>query len=559
VRLHAVSSTLDPASLSPGQDLVLGVDPAHGTALAPGVLAHDHLSVGERFRVDELALQALARWRARHDESLTIDELCLPFVWHYALYQVINPCLVSTLGLHAALQTYSPSALELMDDDPGTEHIAIAAASAAGVPVVRGRRRRAPPARGGRRRRPRPAAVAARCLTFAGAPTCLRRDSSLFLSYWPLMPLLDRALARRAWRPAIALQRRPSGPARSLRAGWQGGWLGLPSPFAIVRAAQSVALRVREHEAPAIEVAGVAAGPAIHAAALGVARRRAGADLAAGELTRRAFATRRVRRLVGTYDLDPYARLVVSQARNAGVRTFCLAHGAYLLPQPISDLELADEVAIWSPAIAPPIEDRSRPIHTVGYPLPYPCRPARRFPRGRPARVALVAQTSTPGTATVDGRIVMRHYEGALAAIVERLPDATVILRPHPSQGAAPIAALRARFPALRLAADGAGAIHAFLAAGDVCIGGMSAATLEAALVGTPVIVLNLTGFDWRWPLGGDTRVPVARSVSELAEWLAQLRSRGTLPGREDLLQALGANGGDPTQRLLDAIEGQGR
>jgi hypothetical protein len=558
VRLHAASSSLDPVSLSPGEDLVLAVDPAHGTALAPGVLAHDHLSVAERFRIDELALRALERWRALHDEPLTIRGICLPFVWHYALYQAINPCLVSILGLRAALQSHRPSSLELMDADPVTEHIAYVAASASAIPLVRVRRRRAraasPPSH---RRRLR--SVAAGCLTRVGAPTVLRQESTLFLSYWPLMPVLDRMLDRPGCRPAIALHSRPSGPARTLRAGWQGGWLGLASPPAIAQAARSVAPRLREDDAPAIEVDGVAAGPAIHAAALHVARRRAAADVAAGDLARRAFAAGRVRQLIGTYDLDPYARLVVSQARDAGVKTFCLAHGAYLLPQPISDLELADEVAIWSPAIAPPIRNRSRPIHVVGYPLPHRRRPARRFPRGRAARVALVAQTATPGTATVDGRIVMQHYEGALTAIAANLPDATVVLRPHPSQPAAPLAALGGRFPGLRLAADGSSTIHAYLAASDICIGGTSAATLEAALMGTPVIVLNLTGFEWRWPLGGDTGVPVARSVAELADWLERLRGQSTLPGREELLEALGANGSDPAQRLIEAIESPGR
>ena len=63
-----------------------------------------------------------------------------------------------------------------------------------------------------------------------------------------------------------------------------------------------------------------------------------------------------------------------------------------------------------------------------------------------------------------------------------------------------------------------------------------------------------MTGFDWPWPLGGDTAVPVANSESQLADVLKSWRGGAVLPGREDLLDGLGADNGDATARLLAMI-----
>ena len=95
----------------------------------------------------------------------------------------------------------------------------------------------------------------------------------------------------------------------------------------------------------------------------------------------------------------------------------------------------------------------------------------------------------------------------------------------------------------------------ALLESCDVCVGTTSTATLQAALVGTPVIALNLTGFDWPWPLGGETAVPVARDEEDLAAALERWASGERLPGRDDLLGALGAGHGDEgVERLLSAV-----
>jgi hypothetical protein len=562
MNVHTTSRGLDPARLTAGTDLVLAVHPPHGIELPSGVLAHDHLTVSERFRVDALALQALARWRAHHGDALTLSGVDLAEIWAFELYETVNECLVPALGLRAAIELHRPHSLRLMDSDPLTELATVAAGEAAGVPVVAVPHRPAPVSRPwvpsvpvGRRARRAGVLGAFRW----GVPSHLKSGSTLFLSYWPLMPLLDRMLADARWRPALALERRPTNPARSLAAAAQGGWLGVPSRAAVARAGERAARALRElTRPPRLDVDGLPAGGAIHHALLRLAHRRAGHDLAALAVARDGLAGGRVRGVIGNNDLEPYARLVLFAARDAGVRTFCLAHGACLLAQPMADLEVADEVALWAPAIAPPISNRKRPLHVVGYPLPHERPATRRFTARRPPRVVLLAQSGTPSTATVDGRIVMRHYFEGVAGIAQSLPGATVVLRPHPSQGRLPLVSLSAHFPSVRLEVDSSSELGACLAAGDVCVGGTSTATLQAAVFGTPVVVLNITGFAWRWPLGADTAVPVAHSGVELAECLERWRREGTLPGGDELLEALGADGGDATARLIAALEGHG-
>ncbi len=65
------------------------------------------------------------------------------------------------------------------------------------------------------------------------------------------------------------------------------------------------------------------------------------------------------------------------------------------------------------------------------------------------------------------------------------------------------------------------------------------------------MIALNLSGYDWCWPLGGRTEVPIARSADQLADYLRLWIQEGSLPGREQLLDALGVDEHDPVGHLL--------
>ena len=92
--------------------------------------------------------------------------------------------------------------------------------------------------------------------------------------------------------------------------------------------------------------------------------------------------------------------------------------------------------------------------------------------------------------------------------------------------------------------------IDELLRSTDLCIGSLSTATLQAALAGAAVAVLNVSGFDWRWPLGGQTPVPVACDAEQLAEVLRTWRRDGSLPGNAVLLEALGTDRPGTVERL---------
>jgi hypothetical protein len=393
-----------------------------------------------------------------------------------------------------------------------------------------------------------------------GIPTRLRPGCVLFVSYWPLLALLDRMLADPGRRPAVLSQRLPADPRRSARAAMRGGWVGSAGPIERRRARRAATAALRRASAataPQLRAFGLDLGEAARAEVLAIARERATGDLAMAATLRRAFAGARPAAVLSAWDVEPLARLVTVAAQAAGIRTIALAHGAFLLPQTLVDLDLCDEVLLWSEAVAPPITDRDRPIHVVGYPEPRAAAPPTRpAPPDRAPRVLVLAQPTLPGMGLTSPRIAMRHYATAVDALLAWRPETRIVLRPHPSAGLDAEHALIARHPGTHLQIDRASTILDALAACDLCIGTITTATLQAALVGTPVVALNSMGFEWAWPLGGETTVPVACDRDELTACLERY-DRAPLPGRDDLLAALGADpaGDDPTGRMLTILD----
>jgi hypothetical protein len=364
-------------------------------------------------------------------------------------------------------------------------------------------------------------------------------------------------LADGSWRPAIPVQSRPPGPRRFFCAVRRGGWVGAPGPLRRRRAgriAARAAARVAGGQVPDVDVLGMPLGASLHAAAVAVIRHRAARDLANAAVLRRALGTGRIAQVIAPNDVEADTRLAVRLAQEASVRTVCVCHGAYVLPQPVSDLEVCDEVALWTRAVAPPITNWNRPIHFVGYPLPHSRVPTRR-PRDRERpRIMVPSQSWLRSTAMMDTRIVMRQYVMALEAIARRLPHARVVLRPHPAHDLSPVRYVTERFAGLDLSVDITSDIMDLVSGVDLVIGSASTATFQAALAGTPVIMLATAAFEWNWPLGGDASVPVARSADDLVESLDRWAREGTVPGADDLLAAIGADGGDGTDRLLRVL-----
>jgi hypothetical protein len=560
VRVRTSSLGLDPDALVPGRDLVLDIDIGHGALLPEGVFAHDLLDVEERRHIDELTVRSLNQWRERFDARMTVDGVCWPWVWEWQLHLSLFPLAHRALALRRALELHRPAELELADSDPATRALAEAVALPLGVPVRAAHGAQPPPAdvtpapRPALHRRARRRALAA--AKRLGAPSLLRRGSVVFHSYWPLEPLLDAMLAKPEWRPAVCLEKLPTGARRWLRAAAQGGWVGLPTARDLAKArAQARGLAGQVPDCT-IDVDGIDLSAPFRGVLGEVIETRAH-ELADVPMLRRAFRRRRPRWVLGAYDSAPHARIVISLAKEAGIPTLGVSHGAYFVPQTLTDLDICDEAALWTPEVAPRMERLDRPIHQVGYPLPHD-PPPRERPSAAPAapRVLILGQYAVPHTAMLDKRLTARSWETAVEAVAERLSGARAVLRPHPFERFATGSPLAERFPGRELSVDRSTPIMELLEEADLIIGGTSTATVQAALTGTPAIALNLSGFDWPWPLGGHTSVPVARSREELDAVLGRFAESGYLPGQDDMLAALGADGGDAVAKLLEILEG---
>ena len=115
------------------------------------------------------------------------------------------------------------------------------------------------------------------------------------------------------------------------------------------------------------------------------------------------------------------------------------------------------------------------------------------------------------------------------------------MIRPHPSDRHAD-AYLRGP-EGLRTELDTTTPIEELLTKVDLCIGSMSTATLQAGVLGVPVVHLEVAGYRRPWPLDGSV-VPTAGDADELAEAVRRVLADPEVSGRSELREALGVRPG---------------
>ena len=440
IRVWSTSAGLDPGDLVAGRDLVLDLDPRHGVDLARGIYVMDALPAAERFEVDHLAAQALDRWRADIDSELTLDAVPWAWIWELDLFEIVNPAVAAAYALRAALRDLGASTAEVMDVDPRGELLVRAVGRDLGIEVLR-----APgavslrPTPGPQHRLPlwrRLRRLAFNSAAHLGTPTLLRRDSLLIRSYWPLTDVVDRLIDRPDARPALSLQNRPSGAWRQLRTALKGGWLGSPTPLDRRRAARLLpAARAAIDAGPGLVADGLQLGAVVRPDFRALAERRLTADAALARSVRRGLRRRPPARLLGRSDAEPSERLVGMLAREAGIPSLLIAHGAYLLPSELRDLEHCEEAIVWSRAVAPTMTWREGRVHVVGYPLTHSPPPVRSPAPPTSPVVAVLGQLGVETTCTIDKRVTAESYTTAIEAVLARFPDGKVVLRPAPGRG----------------------------------------------------------------------------------------------------------------------------
>jgi hypothetical protein len=98
-----------------------------------------------------------------------------------------------------------------------------------------------------------------------------------------------------------------------------------------------------------------------------------------------------------------------------------------------------------------------------------------------------------------------------------------VVIRPHPSDDRSDryLEALGDPGGDLRLTIDRTTPIEDLLRSGDLCVGALSTATLQSAVLGMPTVFLDVSGTFRPWPFDGSgAALPVARDDHELAALL---------------------------------------
>jgi len=149
----------------------------------------------------------------------------------------------------------------------------------------------------------------------------------------------------------------------------------------------------------------------------------------------------------------------------------------------------------------------------------------------------------------------MSHVSTALSALKEARPGTTVTIRPHPAEHEPEIFEhLASAHPELEVYVDATSAIADLIAASDLCVAGVSTAALEAGAAGVPVIALNVTGRPARPPFDGSAGLPLATSIAELAQLVPTVLAAKEVPGRSQLLEALGVKA-NAQDRVIGLIE----
>jgi hypothetical protein len=170
-----------------------------------------------------------------------------------------------------------------------------------------------------------------------------------------------------------------------------------------------------------------------------------------------------------------------------------------------------------------------------------------------PLHAVVLVQHSLPVSARLDDRAPARHLEAAVTALRRAEPRLRITVRPHPALGRADYELLAVEAGADDVDTTTPG--RSLLAGAAVCVGALSTLSLEAALVGTPVVMLDVEGGDWPAPFDGRGDVPYARDADEAAAALTDALTSGEVRGRETLLDALGVPVSDPVGRVVEWID----
>jgi hypothetical protein len=540
-----------------GRDLVLEPPPQHLVAAPVGTLLDDHFTAEDRNELNRAALSGLASWRADHDASLTVDDACLPWIWETDLLsEVYLPVLRGVQGLLRVLERSSVRQVEVRNADPEMASCLSSVLDSANIVVDVDRGSTVPlPSYPSLLVNPWKRTLDTRLrqglIRLVGVPR-LVRGNVYFLPYWNLRELHRRLLDEPELVPVHDPFFVPAGAAAwRLGAVARGGWSGRPNALQVARSTRSVHRLVR---APATSTGAVADVEELLAVrSHRVLEQRAGATPALVRSIARALGAPSVRGVVLPFDSPPFARMVLSACRVAQLPSVVVQHGFYAEPNDPDKAE-ADLATVWSERDRAALTKRRRgPIVVTGNPAADHVQPSKvEAPRDR---TLILTDLTSRLSMWPSLRMTAEQLEMTLEAVKRTRPGTSVLLRPHPGDwDLASYEQFGDRFAELDIEADHTTSIDQVIARCDLCLSGVSTATLQAAMAGLPVIFVNPGGARRPWPFdGGNEAFEMATDVAELVGAIPEaLARRGELPA-EPLLEAFGVTK-DATGRIIDEV-----
>lgn len=532
--LWYTSDGLDACGLVPGRNLVVNVALRHGLVLPLGCALDDHISLMDRSGVDAEAHRLAAAWREAHGDELTLRGVDLGFAWEVELFAgCFLPAARIRHALRSCLEQLSVRQVVATGFPPDLLPV-VSASVADRAEVVAANPRDDTPLRSGSRN-----SLISRALARMGMPARIRSDV-VAASYWPLVPVTHRLTSRgSSLVPAAAGVALPGlEPRRQLRALTRGGWMGYPNAVARARSRQETVALLERANAASVGQDGL--DGALHQRAVGILRNHAMNSLAQALHARTAFSRRTPRLVLVPFDSPAFPRLLLAEAHAAGASSLLLQHGFHLEPND-PDKSYARHAALWSE------RDRAGAIgcesHVTGNPGAAHLGTTRPPNLHRQGRTIVLLEYTPRLSALRDDRFPLRHLQAALDGVAAARPNTAVVIRPHPSDPD-PMAypKLVAEPRGMQLITDRSTPIEELFADADLCVGALSTASLQAAAVGLPVCVLNVSGVPGPWPLaGGEDGLPGASTAEELAERIPPLLRNGAGASREAALEALGA------------------
>jgi hypothetical protein len=517
-------------------------------------LVDDLLTPDMRDAIDRQAIERLREWRNRRDSDLTLDGVCLSQIWEVELLaEVFLPETRIVSGLQAVFEAASPRRVECEGVD--RDRVTGLRSLLAGIEVVSSGPPIPPPhypsVLASPWRVPLPVRVALAILRTIGVPQHVRGEVYLH-SYWHLLPVFERLAITHGLRPVLD----PGSPPKAelstlLRGAVRGGWVGYPGAVDRRRSRRSLgrALAAARANVGQLDVL----SRLLDVRALDMLEQRAGDTLAVVSQIRKSFSCGSLKVAVLPFDSPPDARAIVQAARDCAVPTLVVQHGLFNEPNE-PDKTLADAVAVWAAADADYVRSRtSAMVAVTGNPGAATGLDAlRKMEQPGVARTIILVEYASRLSVRVDNRVSLRHVSAALRGLEKARPGTAVTIRPHPAEHEPEIFERAASlYGELKVDVETTSSIAELFTTADLCIGAVSTATLQAAAAGVPVVFLNVTARPARWPFDGSTGVPVASNSEELATLIIQVLSSGSVPGRAEMLEVLGADV-DAVDRVID-------